>query len=457
MNGKSRYLTTPRSAEGRNTDTEEISALLNVGSSQAGSSVELLVGLQPMLSDLEQLFGETLPADIEIKHAPGQNPALREMSFAANYDEVYCGHLSIPNQDGTAASIEQVMAEPQPLQFIKNNLNFGTQDNGEWVIFTPGLNTLHQVKPGWEGEQTAPQRLAEQYQPILGIQMAHMHLGTDMDQGDAEVMLPPETRLFLEMKRPELEGAGIMPEMGEETAVFQRRQRDRIETVLSVYGRVRVAFRTHVVQLLEASKAASQPIVWLAYSRSSSELCRALNEYIQIAVNQRGESLSEVEDSLREHLTVVTVGNAIRAWPDGPAYIHYSALSDRSELQVSPPKLWGTDPLTFQRGVHAMKPQGAGKDAVFLHFDGLFRSFDTHNFGSVGAAALKLIMDINGLTTFRAIWEQGKNLKIPSDWQIAAKVVETEGEKWLWSKEDSLNSYRLPNAEQAQQILTNLP
>ncbi|NJN31675.1 MAG: hypothetical protein HC824_15570 [Synechococcales cyanobacterium RM1_1_8] len=340
------------------------------------------------------------------------------------------------------------MAQPQPLQFIKNNLNFGTQDNGEWVVFTPGLNTLHKVEAGWEGEQTAPQRLEEQYQPVLGIQMAHMHLGTDMDQGEAEVPLRPETRVFLEAKRPELEGAGVMPELREDTAVFERRQRDRIETILSLYGYVRTTFREHAIQLLEASKAARQPIVWLAYSRSSSELCRALSDYIQISVNQRGERLSDVENFLREHLTVLTIGNAVRAWPDGPAYIHCSAMSDRSEWEVSPPRLWGTDPLTFEQGVHARKPQRSGKDAIFLHFDGLFHSFDTHNFGTVGAAALKLIMDMNRLTTFRALWERGKNLEIPSDWQIATKVVLTGGEKWLWEKEKSLSSYRLPSAEE---------
>lgn len=451
MNRESRYQTTPRSAEGRNTDVDEMAALLSPDLSKGQ-----LLALQPILGDLEKLFGADLPADIQIKRAEIRKPELREMAFTASYDEGYCGHFSIPGQDGAAAGFKQVMAQPQPLQFIKKNLNFGTQDNGEWVVFTPGLNTLHKIKAGWEGEQTTPQRIEEQYQPVLGIQMAHMHLGTDMDQQEAEVPLRPETRVLLEANRPKLEGAGVMPELRGNTAVFERRQRDRIETILSLYGYVRLTFIEHAIQLLEASKAARQPIVWLAYSRSSSELCRAISDYIQISINQRGEQLSEVENFLREHLTVLTVGNAVRAWPNGPAYIHFSAMSNRSEWNVSPPRLWGTDPLTFERGVHARQPQGAGKDAIFLHFDGLFYSFDAHNFGTVGAAALKLIMDMNGLTTFRALWERGKNLKIPSGWQIAAKVVLTGGEKWLWEKDRSLSSYRLPSAEEARQILANL-
>ncbi len=451
MNKEFRHQATPRPAEDRNTEVEEITALLNLGLSK-----DQLFALKPTLSNLEKLFGADLPADIQVRQADMEKPELREMAFTASYDEGYCGHFSIPDQNGAAVFFERVMAQPQPLQFIRNHLNFGTQDNGEQVIFTPGLNTLHSVKAGWEGEQTALQRLEEQYQPILGIQMAHMHLGSDMDQGEAVVPLQAETRVFVEVKRPELEGAGIMPELREDTAVFDRRQRDRIETILSMYGRVRTIFGEHAIQLLEASKSARQPLVWLAYSRSSTELCQALKQYIQISVNQRGESLAEVEGFLREHLTVLTIGNAVRGWPDGPAYIHYSAMSDRSEWDLSQPKLWGTDPLTVQRGVHARRPQGAGKDAVFLHYDGLFYGFDTHNFGAVGAAALKLIMDMNGLTTFRALWEQGNRLEIPSDWQIAAKVVLTAGEKWLWEKEKSLSSYRLPSPEQARQILATL-
>ncbi len=451
MTQQSRYQTTPRSASGQNTDAEEMTALLRLGLSR-----EQLLALQPMLGDLSQLFGADLPADVQIVRAEAPTSALRDMAFTSSYDEGYCGHFSIPQGYGVAANFDAVMAQPKPLAFIKNKLNFGTQDNGEWIVFTPGLNTLHQVKAGWESEQTAPQRLEEQYQPILGIQMAHMHLGTDMDQGDAIVPLRPATRKLLEAKQSVLEGAGMMPKLSGDTAVFDRRQRDRIETLLSMYGRVRVTFREHAIRLLEASKAARQPIVWLAYSRSSSELCQALGEYIYIAVNQRGERLSDVETFLREYVTVVTIGNAVRAWPDGPAYIHYSALSDRAEWETNPPQLWGTDPLTARRGVHARNPKGAGKDAVFLHFDGLFNSFDTHNFGSVGAAALKLIMDMNGLTTFRALWERGKTLRIPSDWQIAAKVVSAGGEKWLWEKEKSLSSYGLPSIDQAQQALSNL-
>ncbi|MEO1297365.1 MAG: hypothetical protein AAFW75_16600 [Cyanobacteria bacterium J06636_16] len=437
-----RFRTTAIPAAGRHTGIAKITSLL---------SASLLASNLPTIRKVQELFGANLPEDIKFRRAEVQHPALKGMTFFTNYDEGYCGHFSVPQGNGAAAAFDKVMEEPEPLQFIKDNLNFGTQDNGEWVLFMPGLNTLHKVKPGWEDETTTPQRLREQYQPVLGVQMAHTHLGTDMDQGEAIVPLTSENRAFLESQRSLLDAARIMPRLEEGQAIFNERQRDRIEALLSQYGFAHPRFRDHVVRLLKANETAQLPMVWFAYSRSSTELCQALQNYIAAAVQQRGEnSRAETERFLRHHLTVLTIGNAIRSWPDGPAYIHYSARSDRPE--------GGTDPLTSKVGVHAGAPAGAGRDAVFLHADGIFSDFDAHNFGAVGAGTLKLIMDMNELTKYRTLWEQGHsgNLRIPNYEQIAAKVVLTNGQKWIWKDETAWRGVQLPNAEDARQILMNL-
>jgi len=439
-----RFISAAIPVEGRNTDGEEIASLLDASSPNASS----LAGNLPILRRVKALFGANLPADAAFRRADVQNPALVEMAFYSNYDEGYCGHFSIPHEEGAAANFDKVMAQPNPLQFVKSNLTFGTQNNGEWVLFMPGLNTLHKVKPGWETETTTPQRLKEQYQPVLQVQMAQMHLGTDMDQGEAAVPLDDEGQAFLESARSQLEAAGIMPRLEASQAVFDARQRDRIEAILSQYGLARPLFREHLVRLLRSNETARLPMVWLAYSRSSTELCQALHDYIADAKQRYPESSTDdIERFLRGHLTVLTLGNAIRSWPDGPAYIHYSARSDRPE--------GGTDPLTSQLGVHAGAPTGAGSDAVFLHADGIFSDIDAHNFGAVGACTLKLIMDMNELTKYRALWEQGRweTLKIPSYEQIAAKIVVTNGQRWIWKEDTAWRDVRLPDKETARQTL----
>ncbi|MEL6602050.1 MAG: hypothetical protein AAFP20_02355 [Cyanobacteria bacterium J06614_10] len=441
MNGQTRFRTVAMPAGGGNTDVAEITSLLSAALIESNLST---------LQKVQTLFGGNLPDDVAFQPAEVQIPALADMAFTTNYDEGYCGHFSIPHGNGAAAAFDKVMAQPDPMRFIKNNLNFGDYDNGEWILFMPGLNTLHKVKPGWEQETTTPQRLREQYQPVLGMQMAQMHLGTDMDQGEAVVPINSEAQSFLESQRSQLDAAGIMPRFENSQAIFGPRQRDRIESILSQYGFARPLFREHMVRLLKANETAQQPMVCLAYSRASTEICQALHDYIAATVQQRGESdKAEVERFLRDHLTVLTIGNAIRTWPDGPAYIHFSAQSDRSE--------GGTDPLTSQLGVHAGAPAGAGQDAIFLHTDGIFSGFDAHNFGAVGAATLRLIMDMNHLTKYRTLWERGRSetLNIPNYDQIAAKIVLTNGQKWIWKNETAWKGVQLPYEEDARQLLAS--
>ncbi|MGK7889119.1 MAG: hypothetical protein AB4042_07270 [Leptolyngbyaceae cyanobacterium] len=444
-------MTQPVASSGQNTDIEEIATALNL---------DISPSLVPTVLKMAELFGAELPDDTVYTPANVKNPILRPMSFFSNYDEGYCGHFSIPGEKGAAADFAQVMAQSNPFEFIRQNLTFGDQTFGdqrsdEWIIFGPGLNTLHAKKPGWEQEQTAPQRLEEQYQPILGSPMSHLHLGTDMDQGDVVVPLAPENQFFLEQVRPQLQAAGVMPEIRGNTAVFNARQRDRIEGLLSQNGLARPLFQDHVVRLLQGNEIAQRSIVWMVYSRATPELSHALQTYIQDYIQRHGDlgvvgAKAQVESFLREHLTVLTIGNAIRQWPDGPAYIHYSGRSDRPE--------GGTDPLTNDAGVHIDAPAGAGRDAVFLHADGLFSGFDAHNFGASGAATLKLIMDMNGFTTYRQIWEQGQvgAIKVPNYEQIAAQVVLTDGGKWVWEHQSAWNGVYLPTYQDAQRMIADL-
>lgn len=439
-------ITQPAAFPGQNTDIREIETELNLDI--PSTSV-------PTVLRMAELFGAGLPDDIAYTPANVKNPSLRPMAFFSNYDEGYCGNFSIPGEKGAAADFAQVMVQADPFEFIRKNLTYGDRHSSEWVIFSPGLNTLHAKKPGWEQEQTAPQRLEEQYQPILGTPMSHLHLGTDMDQGEAVVPLSWEGKLFLEQMRPQLQAAGVMPEIRGDLAVFNPRQRDRVEVLLSQNGLARPLFQEHVVRLLQANEMAQRSIVWMAYSRATPELSGALQTYINGYVQRHRElgieaAKAQVETFLRDHLTVVTIGNAIRQWPDGPAYVHYSSRSDRPE--------GGTDPLTNDMGVHIDAPQGAGRDAIFLHADGLFSGFDAHNFGASGAATLKLIMTMNGFTTYRQIWEQGQggNIKIPNYEQIAAQVVLTDGGKWVWEHQTAWNGVHLPSYQDAQRIMAEL-
>ncbi len=434
-------------------DINEIEALLET---------DIHPSAMPSLMAMMEYFGADLPDDIEYQAAAVTDAALQSMAFRTSYDEGYCGHFSIPGGDGAAADFDAVFAQDQPFQWIEQHLKFkantltqASEHPSELVIFSPGLNTLHDLKPGWEGETTTPQRL-EHYVQVLGIPMAQLHLGTDMDQGFAVVPLTPDLQIFLMTHRPVLEANGLMPTIQGEQAILHPRQRDRIETVLSQHGFARPLFQNNLIRILEANETDPRPLVWMAYSRSTSELSGALRTYTEAAISRRlvnNPDLSpemarqQAEAHLRQWLTVVTVGNADRQWPNGPAYIHYSARSDRPE--------GGTDPLTQANGVHVDAPDGAGADAVFLHVDGLFSGFDAHNFGAAGAGSLKLILQMNSCQTYRQLWERARagGLQLPNYRQIAAQVVLTGGDRWLWNPTEAWQGVQLPSPEQARAIL----
>ncbi len=423
--------------------------------------------LVPTVLTMRELFGAQLPADISYQAAPVSDPALRPMVFRTNYDEGYCGHFSLPNGNGIAADFTQVIKQDNPLDFIQTHLTFGSHESSspspqgdsqqkEWVIFGPGLNTLHAIKSGWENETTTPQRLAH-YVRILQTPMSQMHLGTDMDQGAAIIPISPSLRQLLEQNRGALEAAGLMPQLQAKTASFHPRQRDRLEALLSQQGFARPLFQRHAVRLLQLNETYQYPMVWMVYSRATGEFSAALRYYIADYVarylarhpeQSKAMAQQAAEQQLRQHLTVVTIGNSDRLWPDGPAYVHYSALSDRPE--------GGTDPLTQDFGVHKYAPDGAGKDAVFLHVDGLFSGFDAHNFGASGAVNLKLVMDLNQCQTYRQLWEkaQAGALQRPTYEQIAAQVTLTDGAGWLWDERSAWNGVHLPSRHEATQILS---
>lgn len=251
-----------------------------------------------------------------------------------------------------------------------------------------------------------------------------------------------------------LEAYGIMPEgFLADMIVWGARQRDYVETVFSRARYVSPLLQTNLVRLLELNEGVGKQLVLMPFSRSTSELSAALWTYIDGFIARRSElseadARDEAEALLRGTVLVFSFGNTDRSWPDGPRYVHMSAISGREE--------GGTDPLATVTGVTEQAPVGAGRGAVFLHHDGVFSGFDAHNFGAAGAAALRLIMVKNGLSTFGELYEvlaEGLPVQIPTFEETKAAVVVTGGAQWVWDPPASYDGVELPSAEAAEQLV----
>jgi len=276
-----------------------------------------------------------------------------------------------------------------------------------------------------------------------------------------------------------------------------------------------------------SSGTASPHLVLMTYSATSNVLAAALSEWknrmttpieeshkhsseseytkafcsdgvgVGMDENSGGDNLrrkvfseQEAELLLYKALTVVTISSLSQGFVDGPAYIHVS-MND--------------DPLTSTLGITKSNSEGGGKDSIILQAlspyleddedesDTFSKSSciyknDAHNIDSCVIQYLSLVRRINGVTSFREMYNVGiadadsKKLDISAslfavDYRsvgqliippridcelIPAMIRATGGERWLWNPTFQLGEggvegfdSPLPSLEYAQAELEN--
>ena len=423
----------------------------------------------PIFRRFSELFGEKLPADITYEAVNVGHAAVdKKLPFRCSYDEGFGGHFSVPGDSSAAIKFNTVMDGPDPFGFLKNHLRFHPSAGDvvsdaaadEFVIFSPGLNTLHMPRPRPLNTPTAAQRL-QHYIDILQRPMAQIHIGTDIDQGELPVFEVSASLLgFINANRPLLKRLGFNPPVFDGKVCIPESQRDYLEAVLSEVGFARPLYQKHMLKLLEVNEDPDEQkqIVLMPYSRTTGELSSAIRRYkegyVKRYVKEHGRMSGwrgrrEIEGLLRKTLTVVTFGNIDRRWVDGPAYVHISCISDR-------PTGCGTDKLSRAVGVSSKSRLFAGGDAVFLNYDGVYCVFDPHNFAVIGAQAVRIAMKLNGADTFQGLWEKGQEapLVVPSVEQVMAAIVVTGAQGWLWAP-DATEKVTLPwpSRSEAEELL----
>lgn len=206
-------------------------------------------------------------------------------------------------------------------------------------------------------------------------------------------------------------------------------------------------------------------LVLLAHCVSCSVVASAISSWKEQQL-QNQQSPQRVEDLLHQALTVVTFGNSCRSFCDGPAYIHISMYDD---------------PWTNTLGAHSGNEDGSGggQNAVYFHAYSPYDEEDTneaqkttsirslkshnaHNLNSCLIQYLCLIMRINGIQSFRALYDSARfvdptaildinpkhfavnysnhgELVIPPriDHELLpAMIYATGGGQWLWDSDD---------------------
>lgn len=214
-------------------------------------------------------------------------------------------------------------------------------------------------------------------------------------------------------------------------------------------------------------------LVLMAHSISSTEVAAALSTWKKQKLMTA--SKNRVEDLMHQAITVVTFGNICQSFCDGPAYMHIS--------------MWD-DPLCRSLGRTRQNSQGGGRDAVYFHAwspyadeenvsggDGTsgadaeivpmssLKGHNAHNLNACLIQFLCLIMRINGIQSFRALYDAARyvdprsildinpkhfavdyskqgDLVLPpriDDELLPAMIRATGGDQWMWTNHDHGN------------------
>jgi len=207
-------------------------------------------------------------------------------------------------------------------------------------------------------------------------------------------------------------------------------------------------------------------LVLMAHSISASVVASAISAWKQQQIQQQQQSMRRVEDLLNQALTVVTFGNVCRSFCDGPAYIHISMYDDPWTTALGSSSAAPTP--------HLNNDESGGSDAVYFHAWSPYFEYDqdilpqsttvcslkshnAHNLNACSIQYLCLIMRINGIQSFRALYDEARfvdpsaildinpkhfavdckhgELIIPPkiDYELLPAMIRaTSGDQWIW-------------------------
>lgn len=198
-------------------------------------------------------------------------------------------------------------------------------------------------------------------------------------------------------------------------------------------------------------------LVLVANSLSASIVAGAISKWKEEKLLR--SSVTKVNYLLHKALTVVTIGAVTRKFCEGPAYVHISMFDDHFARQVGVtrenPSPSDSSSSSYSSSVyfHAWSPYNAISSSDSL------KSNDAHNMNACSIQFLYLIMRINGIMSFRGLYDAAKfvdprssldidpkhfavnyskqgDLVIPpriDDELLPAMIIASGGDKHLWN------------------------
>ncbi|CAB9528016.1 expressed unknown protein [Seminavis robusta] len=382
--------------------------------------------------------------------------------FIRNYsaDFQHEGRFTIPCSDntGTAASNDEtdppslqssaLFAMDDPLEFLQSALSWSSTQtaqhchgkSNEVVVFLPALSMSH---------RQAQQQLQYCSNVLDGIPMALLFPGTfsnyhnnnqnpNGDDTIIAIQLTHDTLQSLQSfhlisMEPQQQQAKNKKSSQESTTTTMKTYRvrskdlDCIRAVLSLYDSSTQtpfatshddALKTTLIKLIDvavtkqqsSSSSSSPHLVLVTCSATCTILASALLAW------RRQQTLAHAESLLHQAITVVTMNGLLlpedQSFCNGPAYVHVSMQDD---------------PIVAQYGVTSNSKNTGGRNAVHLQALSPYHQApqeqnlgsnpelvvgnaiddDIHNIATGAIQYLSLLLRINGVQSFRQLYQQG--------------------------------------------------
>lgn len=437
-------------------------------------------------------------------------------------------------ENGGSLQANVVFSMDNPLKFIREALSCEENDNNdrtdydsETVIFIPGLHTLHELKNSHNSQsgrqRTSTDRVKYYSRVLEGMPIAQLHAGSYYDQRDVNIRISPDTIYALQSFHLLAEGneyqkalQKYMMDGCDDDGKFRCRLRTKdLDIIRAVLSSANMApfhlprrdsekgddeqLKKTIINLIDNAVRSNlreydnagtdQNLALIVYSATCHILSEAIREWKEQATTsyypnteyfKTNQVLTEeqTEYLLRKSLTVVTMGGLCKDYVDGPAYIHVSMYDDI---------------LASSLGVSENNSDRGGKDAVYLNglspyapSTSLTRDkalqnnskydiydHDAHNMDACAIQYLSLIRRINGVSSFRQMYEfandEGLILDINSslfainyssckigqlempkhldDTLLPSMIRATGGERWLFNPSFQLGEEGIDGSE----------
>jgi hypothetical protein len=216
-------------------------------------------------------------------------------------------------------------------------------------------------------------------------------------------------------------------------------------------------------------------LVLLADSISASRISAAISSWKKQQIQHQQQSKRRLEDLLNQALTIVTFGNLCQSFSSGPAYIHIFMLDDpfTTVLGATATPGGGRKAVYF----NALSPYVYDQDKWSKQHATSLKTHNAHNLNTCTIQFLALIMRINGIQSFRALYDAARfvdpraildinpkhfavnygnrehgDLIIPprlDDELLPAMIRATGGDRWLWKDNSVAFDSLLPDEIEA--------